>query len=447
MRSSNDFRLLCGRVVLSLAGVLLLRPVPGYTFNSPQQQPVSACTQPDDVDLAFTFCDAAHDDIANEYGYPLYDVATGMVIPPIILKAIGGAETQWLQCQGGVPVTNGCDWGLMQIGSGMNCVDPAYQFNYDTQQQVKYDYRYNVGMGAKILKWKWDARVAESAIIGDGSPGIAEHWYYAVWSYGTSGWSWDSCPSNPAFSGCNWPNPADVDDCAYVDQVWWWARNPWNRNGRLLWHAVDLTRPSLALFPAHSWQWNSWSWAIDDPLPVHRSVCRVSLPLVLKDYPPCEELIQDGGFEDLNWNYWTRIGDPTHSPLRYSGSLSAWLGGYNDADDTLYQTIDVPDLGPEGDPVVSVWLSYYWYMDTDEDAIGQEYDHFYTRIRDTDGGTLRDLEHLTNLSTENTWALSAFDITEFKGQTVQVYLNATTDYTLHTSFYVDDVSTYACEAE
>lgn len=172
---------------------------------------------------------------------------------------------------------------------------------------------------------------------------------------------------------------------------------------------------------------------------------RTYLPLVLKDYPPCARPIQNGGFENW-WDYWD-ISGPTHSTLAYSGSYSAWLGGYNNANDTLYQTVTIPSVGPEGDPVVSVRLIYYWHMTTDEISTYSDYDHFYARIRNTGGGTLRELEHLTNRSTEGAWVSSSFDVTEFKGQTVQVYFGATTDPSLPTSFYVDDVAIYACESD
>jgi hypothetical protein len=172
---------------------------------------------------------------------------------------------------------------------------------------------------------------------------------------------------------------------------------------------------------------------------------RTYLPLVLKDYPPCARPIQNGGFEDW-WDYWD-ISGPTHSTLAYSGSYSARLGGYNYANDTLYQTVTIPSVGPEEDPVVSVRLIYYWHMTTDEFSTYSDYDHFYARIRNTGGGTLRELEHLTNRSTEGAWVSSSFDVTEFKGQTVQVYFGATTDSSLPTSFYVDDVAIYACESD
>jgi len=366
----------------------------------------------------------------------------------VILKAIGWYESSdsprggWTQCVNGVPYTStdGCAWGLMQIRSGMNCDAPANQFNAETQQRVKYDYRYNIAMGAFMLKrWKWDEHQTAGHIIGDGDPRIAEHWYYAVWAYNE--WSFKNSPNNTARNPCsNWPiSPVG---CAYQDTVWWWAAHPPTRGGRTLWAPVNLTCPDKSLFPRYSWQWDSWNWRIADPLPVHQDWCRNCLPLVLKNYPPCARPIQNGNFEARS-AYWTLGGLTIISLNRpHGGSYSAWLGGYDNANDTLYQTITIPSTGPTGRPVVSARLTYYWYMTTEETSPSTDFDYLYVQIR---GSPIRTVETLTNRSVKDTWAFSSFDVSEFIGQTVQVYFRATTEATLPTSFFVDDVGLYACE--
>jgi hypothetical protein len=229
------------------------------------------CTQPDDIDLAFTFCDAAYDDLADNYTSPLVDVSTNGQIPPVILKAMGWYETQtspiggWAQCVDENPFSSpsGCDWGIMQINSGMNCSDPQDQFNAETQQQVKYDASYNIAMGAKILQQKWDWHKQNGRTIGDGSPEIAEHWYYATWAYNQ--WTADNSP-DPAMNPCpNWPD--NWSGCAYQDRVWWTAANPPTRDGRTLWSTVNLTRPDLEAidFPETQSEMDAWTtWQISD---------------------------------------------------------------------------------------------------------------------------------------------------------------------------------------
>ena len=273
---------------LLLLGVFLLFPARPQPASA--QVPTPTCRPYNDQAVAFTCCDAAHDDVADEYAPPLQDVRTGGFIPPVILKAIGWYESSnsptggWTQCVNGVPFdTGGCAWGIMQVRSHMNC--DTTQFNAETQQQVKYDYRYNIAMGAYILKkWKWDWHQQNGRIIGNGDPYIAEHWYYAVWAYHQ--WTAVNSPNNPIDNPCpNWPS--SFGGCAYQDKVWWWAAHPPSRGGRMLWSPVNLTRPDPALFPtdqAEMDSWPTWRWRISDPLPVHQDWCRNCLPLVLKNY-------------------------------------------------------------------------------------------------------------------------------------------------------------------
>jgi len=330
----------------------------------------------------------------------------------------------------------------MQIYSGMNCDDPESQFNTETQQQVKYDYRYNIAMGAYILKkWKWDWHQQNGRIIGNGDPGIVEHWYYAVWAY--YGWTVNNSPNNPVWDSCGWPD--SWTNCAYVDRIWWRGRNPPSRGGRTLWSAVNLTRPDPSLFPRYEWQWASWNWHISDPLPVHRDWCRSYLPIVPRNYPQCAQTIQNGDFEagSLDWTLGGGTIISTNTP--HSGSYSAQLGGDNEVyGDTLYQTVTIPSTGPTGQPVVSAPLSYYWYMTTFETSTF-DHDDLYVRIRDAYGSTLREVERVTNLSNKDVWVFSSFDVSDFIGQTIQVYFKATTNLFDPTTFYIDDVSLYACE--
>lgn len=129
----------CRLALLCILGFLLGLLILFYTNHPPvsAQAPTSTCSQPDDVDIAFAFCDAAHDDIADVYAPPLRDVSTDGYIPSIILKAVGAYESTWTQCNAdGTPFgPTGCDWGIMQIWSGMNCDAPENQFNSQTRER------------------------------------------------------------------------------------------------------------------------------------------------------------------------------------------------------------------------------------------------------------------------------------------------------------------------
>ena len=307
--------------------------------------PTWSCVQPTGVDIAFTYCDAAHNDIAQDYATPLADVSTDKYIPPIILKAMGGQESQWTQCNAdNTPFASasGCDWGIMQINSGMDCVAPTAQFNDETRQQIKYDYRYNIGMGTHILEQKWNWHQQNNRIIGDGSSDIAEHWYYAVWAYNT--WSAANSP-NPDVNPClNWPD--ELEGCAYQDKVWWWAAHPLMGNGQALWSAVDLTRPdNLNTFPTTQQEMSTWTgWHIADPVPVHHDSCRDYLPLVMKNYPEI---------------YFFETFNPTHSEWIFTGPK--WIDAPGRTDEASLRldkgasasiTISVP---PNSTPILQYW--------------------------------------------------------------------------------------------
>ena len=57
---------------------------------------------------------------------------------------------------------------------------------------------------------------------------------------------------------------------------------------------------------------------------------------------------------------------------------------------------------------------------------------------------VRPLQTLSNNNTQNTWTKSTYSLLAYKGQTVRVYFKATTDVSLPTSFFVDDVSLNVC---
>jgi kumamolisin len=122
----------------------------------------------------------------------------------------------------------------------------------------------------------------------------------------------------------------------------------------------------------------------------------------------------------------------------HTGSYSAWLGGYNSGTDTIYQQVTIPSTA------TSASLSYWWYMTTQE-ACCTPYDYMYARVLNSSGTVLATLQTLNNASTANTWTKSTFNLLAYKGQTIRVYFKVTTDVSLPTSFFIDDVSLNVCQ--
>jgi subtilisin family serine protease len=149
--------------------------------------------------------------------------------------------------------------------------------------------------------------------------------------------------------------------------------------------------------------------------------------------PPTGSSIVNGGFES-GTSPWVQSSSggyqliSTNRPR--SGSYSAWLGGYNSGTDTLYQTITVPSNGT---------LTYWWYMTTQESG-STAYDYLRVRLFDSSGNLITTLRTFSNASGAGTWRQDSLSLAGYAGQTVRVHFSVTTDSTLPTNFWIDDVA-------
>ena len=88
-----------------------------------------------------------------------------------------------------------------------------------------------------------------------------------------------------------------------------------------------------------------------------------------------------------------------------------------------------------------VVLSYWLYINTSEQG-STCYDYFYARLRTSSGGAISTVQTKCNANASG-WTQYTFDVTtalnSYKGQTIQVYFLGTTDSSLITNFFVDDV--------
>jgi hypothetical protein len=375
-------------------------------------------------------------------------------VPCILLKAIGYTEsTGWKQFvanygQNGPTVVSGdCGYGIMQITSGMT---GTMGF---VPGRVAAEPAYNIGAGAYLLITKWNEN--QVYYIGNNDPFVVEDWYYTVWSY--YGWGWQNNPNNleryPNVGRASWACGTDPSqsrsDYPYQELIWGCAANPPNdpiNPGTKFWQPVPLTLPPRG--DLYTYEGGPPPEHINTPQPSHGSCSVVYLPITLKDYPPCIQVIQNGGFEaGVPPTPWVESGkyELIHLTRPHSGNYSAWLGGYNDANDVLYQTITIPPTGPTGHLVVSARVGYYWYMSTDEPY--HAWDWLTVKIRDDNGVDLVTLERLNDGSSEDVWNFSSFDLSSYIGRPVQVYFQLKTDGDGPTSFFIDDVVLYACEGQ
>jgi hypothetical protein len=93
------------------------------------------------------------------------------------------------------------------------------------------------------------------------------------------------------------------------------------------------------------------------PVPPTATPTRTPTPVVSTPTPTTTpgggNLLLDPSFEQ-GFTYWTPGGYAALSNFAHSGALSVWLGGYDNADDAVYQTVVIPGCATAG--TISYWL-------------------------------------------------------------------------------------------
>jgi Zn-dependent metalloprotease len=145
-------------------------------------------------------------------------------------------------------------------------------------------------------------------------------------------------------------------------------------------------------------------------------------------------LLLNPGFESgaVNWTQTAGV-IGTSSGNTHGGTMVAWLDGYGTTHtDSVYQTVTIPST------VTSATLSF-WLKITTAEAPGTAFDTLKVQIRNTSGTVLATLATYSNLNS-GAYSQKSFNVTAYKGQTIQVYFVGTEDSSLATSFFIDDTS-------
>jgi hypothetical protein len=147
--------------------------------------------------------------------------------------------------------------------------------------------------------------------------------------------------------------------------------------------------------------------------------------------------LSNGGFETGDLSCWTTGG--VYTPFattvqKHSGSYSAQLGSSvapePNGDSSIYQSINVPSN------VTTATLTF-WYWPSTTDTI--TYDWQEAQVRNSSGTMLAQIFKLA--SNTQAWTQKTFDLTPYKGQTIELYFNVYGDgYGDLTYMYLDDVS-------
>jgi hypothetical protein len=150
-----------------------------------------------------------------------------------------------------------------------------------------------------------------------------------------------------------------------------------------------------------------------------------------------QQLLGNAGFESGSnpapWTVTPAVIDSSTLEAPHTGSWKAWLNGYGSAHtDSILQQIAIPSTVSQA--VLSFWLQ----IDTAETTTTTAFDTMRVQLRNSSGTVLTTLATYSNLNAGAGYAQVSFDITSYKGQTIQVYLVGTENTSLKTSFVVDD---------
>lgn len=146
--------------------------------------------------------------------------------------------------------------------------------------------------------------------------------------------------------------------------------------------------------------------------------------------------LQNGDFEQGR-AIWTEAGSQIiyNDPSRARGGYwFAWLGGYDNANDVLTQSVTLPSNAS------SIGVRFGYRVETSETSTSIAYDNLTLNVLTANGALIASAQTISNLNASGSWQLSnLFDLSAYKGQTIQLQFVGTTDASANTNFFVDDV--------
>lgn len=150
------------------------------------------------------------------------------------------------------------------------------------------------------------------------------------------------------------------------------------------------------------------------------------------------ELLTNGGFEG-SVAPWVNSGtgafyvNPGNYP--HGGTGYIYFGVNNSVSGQSYQTVTVPTSACG---TLTFWLN----VTSSETTTTTQYDKLFVEVRNTSGTLLATLATYSNLNkgTAGVYSQKSLNMAAYKGQTVRVQFRATTDFSLPSTFRVDDAS-------
>ena len=128
---------------------------------------------------------------------------------------------------------------------------------------------------------------------------------------------------------------------------------------------------------------------------------------------------------------WGGSGQPPRS-----GSWNAWMNGYGfSTTNSVYQNVSVPS------GCSTYTLSFWLHIDSAETTSSIAYDTMRVQVLNSTGSTvLATLATYSNLNEASGYSLKSFNLAAFAGQTVRIRWQGVEDWSLQTSFVIDDTA-------
>jgi len=149
--------------------------------------------------------------------------------------------------------------------------------------------------------------------------------------------------------------------------------------------------------------------------------------------PPGGNLLGNPGFESgaTVWSQTAGVISSGSTSAR-SGSWFAWLDGYGTTHtDTLSQTVTIP-------AATSATLSFWLRISSSETTTSVAYDKLTVQV--ISAGVTSTLATYSNLNKGTSYVQRSFNLSAYVGKTVTIKFTGTEDYSLATSFFIDDTS-------
>lgn len=153
---------------------------------------------------------------------------------------------------------------------------------------------------------------------------------------------------------------------------------------------------------------------------------------------PAGQLLGNPGFETGTASPWSAssgVLNNSSSEPPHTGTWDAWLDGYGSTHtDTLSQKVALPT------GCSNYQFSFWLHIDTAETSTSTAYDTLKVQVLNSSGTVLATLATYSNLNHNTGYAQRSFSLAAYAGQTVTLKFTGAEDYTLQTSFAIDDTA-------